>query len=111
MSDAITGHPVVRQSEDNSLTNTEPAVLTGAIVGIIGAIGAVLVIGGWIDQQAADELKTQAGILVPSIFIVLGIVQGLITRMQAYSPRSAARIAVDNAASPAGTPPTLPKAP
>jgi hypothetical protein len=102
-----TGAAVVEQADDNSILNTEPAVATGVIVGAIGAIGAVAVIGGWIDQSAADELKKQAGIIVPSIFIIAGIVQGLLTRLRAYAPRTAAKIAIANATAPAGAPPTL----
>jgi hypothetical protein len=101
------GGEVVRQATDNSLMNTEPAAVAGAVVGIVGAVGSILVIGGYADTGQIDVLKNEAGIIVPACFIIAGTVQAIWTRMKAYSPRSAARIAVANAAATAGSVPAL----
>jgi hypothetical protein len=103
----ISGHEVTKQANDNSITNTEPAIVAGAVVGIVGAVGSILVIGGYIDEGQKNALADSAGQIVPAVFVIAAIVQAVITRMRAYAPRTAARIAVANATAPAGTPPTL----
>lgn len=107
MTDVITGHEVVRQATDNSPMNTEPAMVAGAVVGIVGAVGSILVIGGYIDEGQRKALQDSAGQIVPAVFVIAAIAQAIFTRMRAYSPRSAAQIAIVNAKAPAGTPATL----
>lgn len=112
MTDATkTGGEVVEQARDNSFTNREPAVVAGAVVGVVGAVGSILVIGGYIDEGQKQALADNAGIIVPAVFAIAAVIQTAWTRAKAYSPRSAARIAVANAAAPAGTPPILPGTP
>lgn len=101
------GEAVVAQANDNSFTNTDPAVLRGAVVGVVTAAGAILVIGGWISEEQKNALAEQAGIIVPAVFAIAAIVQAVWTRASVYSPRTAAEIAVANAEQPAGAPPTL----
>jgi hypothetical protein len=107
MTEALTGHPVVKIANDASLPNTEPALITGSVVGIVGAVASILVIGGYIDAEQSQQLKDAAGQLVPAVLVIAAIVQAVITRLHVYSPKSAATVAVINAESPAGTPPTL----
>lgn len=107
MTDVIIGRDVTKQATDNSLGNTEPAIVAGAVVGIVGAVGSILVIGGYIDEDQRKALQDSAGQIIPALFVIAAIVQAIITRMRAYSPRSAAQIAIVNAQAPAGTPPTL----
>jgi hypothetical protein len=104
---ALTGHPVVKLANDSSLGNSEPALITGSVVGIVGAVASVLVIGGYIDPNQSQQLKDAAGQLVPAVLIIAAIIQAIITRLHVYSPKSAAQVAVMNAAAPAGTPPSL----
>jgi nitrate/nitrite transporter NarK len=107
MAEIVSGPEVVRQATDNSLGNTEPAIVAGAVVGIVGAVGSILVIGGYIDDSQSQQLKDAAGQIIPALFIVAAVVQAAWTRMKVYSPRSAAQIAIVNAKAPAETPPTL----
>ncbi len=107
MADQKQGGEVVRQAGDNGIWNTEPSVVRGAVVGIVAAIGSILVIGGYVDTGEVDTVKDAAGQIVPAVFIILGIVQAVWTRFSVYSPRSAARIAVANAAKPAGAVPAM----
>lgn len=94
---ALTGHAVIEQSRDNGLWNTNPAIATGAIVGIIGAVGSILVIGGYIDESQSQALKDSAGQIVPALFIIFAVIQAAWTRAKVYSPKTAASIAVENA--------------
>lgn len=98
---------VIEQAHDNSLPNTEPAIVAGAVVGIVGAVGSILVIGGYIDADQKKALEDSAGQIVPAVIVIAAIVQAIITRVRAYSPRTAARIALVNAKAPAGAAPTL----
>lgn len=92
-----TGHVVREQASDDSIGNSEPAVITGAVVGIIGGIGAALVMNGKATTDDIRVLQDQAGIIIPAIFLVWGVGQGIITRFRVWSPRSAARAAVASA--------------
>jgi fumarate reductase subunit D len=107
MAEQKVGGAVVRQANDGGVFNTEPVVAANAIVGIVAAVGSILVIGGYIDSEQVDQLKGAAGQIVPAVFLVVSIVAGMWGRMHAYSPRSAAVIAVTNASAPAGAVPTL----
>jgi fumarate reductase subunit D len=107
MADQKIGGEVIRQANDGGVFNTEPVVAANAIVGIVAAVGSILVIGGYVDSDQVDQLKSAAGQIVPAVFLIASIVAGIWGRMHAYSPKSAAIIAVTNAAAPAGAVPTL----
>lgn len=112
MTDAeIAGHEVKKQASDDGPLNTEPAVVAGSVVGIVSAIAAILVIGGYIDEDQKRQLESSAGQIVPAVLLIVPIVAALIARIKTYSPRSAARIAVANADQPTGAPPSLAAAP
>lgn len=98
---------VLAQATDNSVWNTDPALVKGAVVGIVGAVASILVIGGYIDDGQKQQLVDNAGILVPAAFAVISILQAIWIRFSVYSPRTAAKIAVVNARQPAGSEPTL----
>lgn len=101
------GGEVVAQAKDNGLFNTNPVVAANAIVGAIAAVGSILVIGGYVDSSEVEQIKAAAGQIVPAAFIIVSVIAGIWGRMHAYSPKSAAIIAVTNAAAPAGAVPTL----
>lgn len=101
------GEEVHEQATDNGIWNTEPAAAAGAVVSIVAAVGSILVIGGYADNEQIEALKSSAGIIIPACFVIAGAVQAIWTRMKAYSPRSAAKIAVVNAKAPAGAVPVL----
>jgi len=103
----MSGHEVVKQANDNSIQNTDPALVRGTIVGIVAAVCSILVLGGYIDESQKQSIIDNVGIIVPALVALISIIQAIWTRMAVYSPRSAAKIAVTNAAAPAGTPPTL----
>ena len=88
---------VREQASDGNVLNTEPAVVKGAVIAFIGAIGAIAVIGGWLTNDEVKQLQDQAGIIIPALFVVLSIVQAIWTRASVWSPRSAARAAVASA--------------
>lgn len=97
-------YDVYQQAADTSIWNTNAAVAKGAVVGVIGGIGAILVIGGWTTNNDVKVLQEQAGIIVPAVFVAMGVLQGIWTRASVWSGRTAARIALVNAK---GTIPTL----
>lgn len=107
----LTGHEVVEQAKDNSVWNTEPAVVRGAVISIVGAIGTILVVSGILDTDQKQQLQDNAGTIAVAVVLILPILQGIWTRFGAWSGRSAARIALVNAKAPADTPPILPGAP
>jgi hypothetical protein len=82
-------------------------LITGSVVGIVGAAASILVIGGYIDADQSQQLKDAAGQLVPAVLIIVAIIQAVITRLHVYSPKSAANVAVINANAPAGSAPIL----
>lgn len=98
---------VIKQAGDNSITNTDPALVRGAVVGIVGAVASILVIGGYIDEGQKQALVDNVGVIVPAVLVIASIVQAVWTRFAVYSPRTAAKIAVVNAAQPSGSAPTL----
>jgi hypothetical protein len=98
MVEPTTGREVREQAQDNSFLNTEPAIARGAVIAAVGAIGTVLVVLGVLDESQKEALAENAGTIVVAILAILPIVQALWTRISVYSPRSAARIAVESAA-------------
>ena len=93
----LTGHEVVEQAHDNSIFNTDPALVRGAVVGIVSAVASILVIGGYIDEAQKQALSENAGIIIPAFFAIAAVVQAAWTRAGVYSPRSAAKVAVESA--------------
>lgn len=103
MSD-LTGHPVIQQANDNSLGNTEPVAISQVIAQILGIAIAVLVYKGYLEPSEGAVITAQSGIIVAAILSLAGIIGAIAGRAKAYSPRSAAEIAVTNASR---TTPTL----
>ncbi len=101
------GDAILAQSQDNSLGNTEPVVVRSAIVGIVTSGIAILAFSGLITDEQRQILEEQAGIIIPALALIVPIVGAFLGRLAAYSPRSAAKIAVANAGQPAGDAPTL----
>lgn len=111
MSEAQTGHEVVAQAADNSITNTDPVALSQTIMQIIGVVVAFAVFKGFIQPEEGAFITAQSLILVGAIISIAAFIGAALGRSRAYSPRSAAKVAVLNAESPVGAPPVLPKAP
>src|SRR5215207_8635557 len=105
--DQKVGGEVVEQATDNSIFNAEPAVVRGAVISVVCAFAALLVVGGVLDQGQKEALEQNAGTIAVAVMVILPILQSIWTRFAVYSPRSAAKIAVVNAAAPARTVPTL----
>jgi hypothetical protein len=101
------GQEVNAQAKDNSLLNTEPAVVRGAVISVVGALATLLVVGGVLDESQKRQLEDNAGTIAVAVMLILPILQSVWTRFAVYSPRSAAQVAVANAAQPAGALPTL----
>jgi predicted aspartyl protease len=101
------GGAVVEQARDTSWLNAEPAVVRGAVISVVGALATLLVVGGILDQDQKKQLEENAGTIAVAVMIILHILQSIWTRFAVYSPKSAATIAVVNAAAPAGAVPTL----
>lgn len=98
---------VVAQANNDSPLNTDPALVRGAVVGIVGAVASILVIGGYVDEGQKSALVDNVGVIVPAVLVIASVIQAVWTRLAVYSPRSAARIAIENANAPAGSPPSL----
>lgn len=105
--DQKAGQEVRAQAADNGIWNTNPVVAANAIVGAIAAVGSILVIGGYVESGEVDAIKGAAGQIVPAAFLIVSIIAGVWGRMHAYSPKSAAKIAVVNAAAATGAVPVL----
>lgn len=103
----LTGSKVIAQAHDNSIWNTEPAVARGAVISVVGAGGTILVVFGVLDNDQKMALAENAGTIAVSMLVIIPIMQGLWTRLAVWSGRTAARIAVANAAKPSGAAPTL----
>lgn len=98
---------VVAQANDRGILNTEPALVRGAVVSVVGAVATILVISGVLDESQKHQLEENAGTIAVAVLVIVPILQSLWTRMAAYSPKTAAEIAVVNAAQPSGSVPTL----
>lgn len=105
------GSEVVRQAADNSVGNTEPVALTQALMQLIGVIVAVLVFKGYVEPEEGTFITTQSLVLIGAILSLAALIGAALGRARAYSPKSAAKIAVVNAASPEGSVPTLVSSP
>lgn len=98
---------VYAQANDKSIFNREPALVRGAVVSIVGAVATILVVSGVLDETQKRQLEDNAGTIAVAVLVIVPILQSLWTRMVAYSPKTAAEIAVVNAAQPSGSAPTL----
>lgn len=107
MAEPKTGVDVIEQAQDNSLWNTEPAVARAAVISVVGAGGTILVVFGILDNDQKQALAENAGTIAVAILAIVPIAQAVWTRVATYSPRTAAKIAVENAEAPAGAAPTL----
>jgi hypothetical protein len=107
MTDALTGHAVVRQAADSSLPNTEPVALTQTIMQIVGVVVAVLVFKGYLEPNEGAFITAQSLVLIGAIISLAAFIGAALGRARAYAPKTAAVIAVANAAAPAGSPPSL----
>jgi hypothetical protein len=91
------GAEVVEQAEDNSIWNTEPAVVRGAVISIVGAIATLLVVGGVLDANQKRTLEDNAGTIAVAVAVIVPILQSVWTRLAVWSGRTAARNAVESA--------------
>jgi|SRR6188768_395849 len=107
MADMKVGQEVRAQSVDNSFGNTEPVLQAGTLTGVVSAILAILLIGNVIDEDQRKVLEENIGIIIPALIFIAPVIASLIGRLRAYSPRSAAKIAVANSNSAAGSAPIL----
>jgi hypothetical protein len=98
---------VRRQANDDSLENTEPVALRGVIGSVIAFALMFLVYQGWITGDQSTTVKEQTEKIIDAILIILPIGMALLARARAYSPKTAAVIAIENAEKPAGASPTL----
>lgn len=101
------GRAVIEQSRDNGWLNRDPAVVRGAVISAVGAIATLLVVAGWLDASQKQVLEDNAGTIALAVLTIIPILQAIWTRASVYSPRTAAKIAVVNAAKPEGASPTL----
>lgn len=107
MTETKTGEEVREQARDPSWLNRDPAIVRGAVISLVGAVATVLVVAGVLDTEQKRVLEDNAGIIALAVLTVVPIVQAAWTRASVYSPRTAAKIAVANAALPSGAQPSL----
>lgn len=104
-------NPVVEQAQDNSIWNTDPLVAKAAVVGFVSSVLIALGAFGLVTEEQRLVIIEQVGNITFGVFVVLPLIISLLTalwsRLSVYSPRTAARIAVFNAAKPAGSDPSL----
>lgn len=102
---------VVEQARDNSLMNTEPLVAKAAVVGVVTSICIALGAFGLVTEEQRNIIVEQVGNITFGVFVLLPLIVSLLNalwgRLSAFSPRTAARVAVINASRPAGSEPTL----
>lgn len=105
------GGAVVAQASDDSILNTEPIVAKAAVVGVATSVLLALGAFGIVTEEQRLTIIEQVGNITYAVFVILPIIVALLTavwsRLSAYAPRTAARIAVANAAAPAGSAPSL----
>ena len=103
----MTGKEVRAQANDDSIQNTEPVMLRSTIVGIVSAVLAILVLSGVITGDERQAIEDNIGVIIPALLLLAPVLSGIWSRFGAFSPRSVARVAVRNAAAPAGAQPTI----
>jgi hypothetical protein len=102
MAEQKVGLAVVAQAQDNSIWNTEPAVARGAVIALVSAVGGVLVVTGILDNEQKEALSQNAGTIAFAALTIVPILQAVWTRFGAWSGRSVAKIALENAVRPSG---------
>lgn len=108
MSEAKTGQEVVAQAADNDLDNREPVALAQIVAQVVGVVVSFAIFKGYIEPTEGAFISAQAIALFAAIQALAGVIGAAVGRAKAYSPKSAATIAVVNAKAPMGTPPVLP---
>ncbi len=103
MTDTKTGGAVFAQANDNSWWNKDPLMVKAGVVGITTSILIALGAFGLVSEDQRTLVIEQVGNITYGLFVILPLLISLLTgvwaRLSVYSPRSAARIAVDNASS------------
>ncbi len=106
-----TGAEVREQANDNSFWNTDPLVAKAAVVGVVTSVLVALGAFGLVSEEQRLVIIEQVGNITYGLFVILPLVISMLTalwaRLSVYAPRTAARIAVRNAALPIGSAPTL----
>lgn len=87
---------VAKQATDGSLDNTEPVTFRQLAAQIVGIIVAVLIFKGYLEPSEGAALGVQSGVIVGAIMASAGILGAVAGRMKAYSPKTAAKIALTN---------------
>lgn len=108
MSEAKTGTAVIAQAADNSLDNTEPVALAQIVAQVVGVVVSFAIFKGYLEPNEGTFISAQAITLFAAIQALAGVIGAAVGRSKAYSPKSAATVAVVNAKAPMGTPPVLP---
>lgn len=94
-------NPVVAQANDDSLWNTEPAVAKAAVVGLVTSILVALGAFGLVSEEQRTAIVQAVGEVTYYLFVLLpllaSVAAGIWTRLSVWSPRSAARLAIENA--------------
>jgi uncharacterized membrane protein len=111
MNDTMTGDEVVAQSQDNSWWNRDPLLVKAAVVGVTTSILLALGAFGLVSEEQRGAITHAVGETVYWAFVLLPLVISFTTalwaRLSVVSPRTAAKIAVRNAALPTGSAPTM----
>lgn len=109
--DGKTGAEVIRQSRNDSWWNKDPLLMKAAVVGVTGSICLALGAFGIVSEEQRLTIIETIGNITYGVFTLLplffAIVTALWARLSVFSPRTAAKIAVANAAAPSGAAPTL----
>lgn len=89
---------IVKVANDQSVNNKEPVLSRGTVTGIVGSIGAVLVLLGYANQTETDTLVEVAGkgfdaamVIVALVPVVVGVVGAIWGRAQAWAPHTVAK--------------------
>lgn len=111
MAETKTGAEVVAQANDTSILSTDPLVAKAAVVGVLTSVLVALGAFGLVSEEQRTVIIEQVGNITYGVFVVLPMIVSIVTalwaRLSVYAPRTVARIALANAAQPAGAPPTL----
>ena len=99
--EGITGDDVIEVAADNGIDNTEPVAFRQLIAQIVGILIAILTYKGYVEQNEGQMLMAQSDVIVGAILVIATIIGTIAGRMRAYAPRSAARVAINNAPNPA----------
>lgn len=96
----LTGQDVVDLANNNSLLATEPAVVRGIVVGAASGITTILVLFGVMGEDQRQPMIQAVGETAfwgfTALTFIVPVLQALWTRLRAFSPRTAAEVAVSN---------------